>query len=767
MKKTLCTLLCFIMVFGVISIYTPVAADDYVVNQALPLNIQPVPAEFSGVTFLNTSFSSIEYGDLVCSIDIQNTSTNAYMLPIYINGKDSGGKIIEVGSININIPQASSSYPVTVKKQIIRLKAGFFIKSLETGLIGKSNDNIVLSSYGVRRDDSQNKIIVTGNVKDNYPYPYSKDVTVIKQNAGIVAQGYDSNGKVVEVQGDTSNVPNGMVKTFELTFSAGSMISRVDAHVTGNSQTSVVNLFGTRVEKGKNIITGNIENNPYNQYIQVIAKGYSLGKVVAVDGLTLSVEKNANANYRFELDQHNGFDKVEVQIRKQEEIVGKADLIAYSTLTVNSKIIVDALVSSGYYKDKNLGIIISGMNIQGSLLETNAAVVPFRGNGCIIQHVTASLDAGDAIKMVKAELAGTMEDDIVLKQCGKRVENDTYLVTNIIENGNTVAQTAGVMVLGMDANGKIIEVTGYSDNIPANSTKQYKSILTNTKDIKNVKAEFVGLVKGDLQEQHAMYNDANNTVVSGILLNGTAKQDSGIIAMSKDKKGNIIDINCLYSTLNENTITPFLIRLNNTNFGSINTYTAEASKLKPVLNLDGAGFFKQENTGIVNAVITNGTSLPQQCGIISIGYNSKGKAVDMNAMPPININAQTVMKVQNSFNNIDQISTAKSYLYGINCSTGLLASSFRKAPDNRSAEYSLCITNGASEQTFNIVTTIYDKTTKKATESTSSIRISKYSAGVVKINIDLQNTLKAYLKIYDSTGKKLTGKGISDLAYQK
>ncbi|MCX8130006.1 MAG: hypothetical protein N3I35_07910 [Clostridia bacterium] len=786
MKKIFCIICCLLLVLNTIMFEGRMAkADEMLVNQALPLNFQTIPYDFSDINV--TGFSTLEYGDLVCSFDLTNRSIEKeYLVPLYVIGIDDKGNLIEVGSTTVTIPKSpakSISYKgsdnktctvkvldetkiSTVKKVKIRLKAGFFIASIQTGIVGNTSETIQLFSYGIRRDDIQNKIIVTGIVKDNYPYPFSSEVKTIKQNAGIVASGYDKNGKIVEVQGASDNVPNGVVKTFELTFLAGSLIDQVNVSVTGNSNSTFLNIYGNRVENGKNIITGNIENNPYSQYVQIVAKGYSGGKVVEVDGKTLTIEKSANASYRFEMDQHNNIDRVEVLVKQQKEIVGSAELVAYSTHTESNKIIVDALVSSGYYKDKNLGIIVSGLDRDFKVIETNTSILPFKGNTIQLQHVKTTLEAGDRIKRVNVELAGILEDQILLRKCAYRVENGTYLVTSIIENGNTVQQTAGVKVTGYDEAGNVVEVTGYSDNIPANSTKQYKSILTNTKDIKKVTAEFVGLVKGDTQEIHASYTDAGYTFVSGIILNGNAQHYGGFIAIGKDKNGKIVDIDSLYRSLDQNTVTPFLLKLNNSKMKSLQTYIVEANKLSPNLVLNGAGFYKELENGHINAVISNGTTLKQIAGIVSIGYDSRGKAVDMNATRPYEISPLTVTKLQNSLSNIKQVVSVKSFLYGVKCNTSILASSYSVDHQRKTDIYSLCITNGAAEQKFKVVYTTYDTKGKKLKDVIQNVQISKYGAKVVTVNINKSNISRALVTVYDSTNKKITGKGISDLVYK-
>lgn len=761
-----------------------VKADDQLVNSILNLSIQPSPQDFNDIQL--KGFSTLEYGDLVCSIDITNRSLdNDYRVPIYVLGKDSYGNVIEVGSTCVNIGKTTTYKEIkqsdgtlkkvidennvsTIKKVLIKLKAGFLIKSLETGIVGQSNDKLVIKDYGIRRDDNQNKIVVTAIVKDNLKYPFSKDNVEILQNGGIVATGYDKVGNKIEVQGATSNIPNGSIKTFEVTFLAGSLIDHVRVSVTGNSDFTINNIYGNRVEKGKNIITGNFESNPFSQFVQIVAKGYSKGEVVAIDGQTIPVDKNANGNYRFEMDQSNNIDKVEVSAREQKNIMSKAELVTYSTHTENSKIIVDALVSSGYYKDKNLGIIATGLDGQNKIVETNTQVIAFQGNKSLLQHVTTTLEAGKQIKKVNVELAGTMDDDIKLVKCGYRVENGTYLVTSIIENGNTVAQTAGVKVIGYNQKDEVIEVSGYSDTINANSTKQYKSILTNTKDISRVDAQIVGLVKGKIQEQHAQYQDGNTKIVSGILLNGNAQHNGGFIAQGLDNKGNIVDIDCFYNSLNENTVTPFILKLNDAKrIASVKTYTVEAGGTSPNMILDGAGYFLDKDRLTINSVITNGTTLVQPAGLVSIGYDTKGTAVDIAVTQAFNVNPLTTSKFQNYLSNIKQISKVKTTMLGVKCPTDLFALITKKDPNSPVVSYNICIRNGSADQNFVVKLTSYDLKGKLLPESSQNVQIQKYGAQVFNFTVDTANTSQFYLKVYDSTNKQVRGKGISDLIYKK
>jgi len=184
------------------------------------------------------------------------------------------------------------------------------------------------------------------------------------------------------------------------------------------------------------------------------------------------------------------------------------------------------------------------------------------------------------------------------------------------------------------------------------------------------------------------------------------------------------------------------------------------------LVLDGAGYYLDQNRMLVNAVVTNGTTLQQQAGIVSIGYDTKGKAVDMNVTSPTYIAPLTVIKLQNSLSN-PKVSSVKSILYGVKCSTGILATSFRKDTSSTAGMFSMCIQNGSADQAFTVKYTAYDKKGKSLGEIVQNVVIPKYGAQIVYFSIDTVNVYKAYVKVYDSTNKQVKTKGISDLVYSK
>ncbi len=536
------------------------------------------------------------------------------------------------------------------------------------------------------------------------------------------------------------------------------MIDHIVIKPTGNPGTGVNNIYGTRVEKGKTIITGNVESRPYAQYVQVVAKGYHKGSLVQVDGQTISIAKNDNANYRFEMNENNNVDKVVVVAREQKDIAGKGEVVAYSTRKESGKIIIDSLVSSGFYKEKNLGIIASGLgsNKNAPAIETNTALASFSANTCQMQHVATSLDAGDKIKNVTATLAGDLQDTIQMRKFAYRVENGTYLVTSIIENGNTVPQTAGVQVIGYNKSGKIVEVNGYSDSIGANSTKQYKTILNNTKEIAKVNVELVGIVKGNVEEKHAFYRDTNNIVVTGISLNGSRKHNGGVVAMGYDKKGKVVDVDTFYGLLNEDSITPFILRLGNAGaISSVKCYAVDERSLKPDIILNGSGVIVDKTSSSVktNAVITNGTTLQQHVGIISVGYNSSGKVVDLSLSGAIDIAPLTVSKIQNSLAEFTKITAVKNYLYGVKCSTAIKGSFTQRNANTIS--YGACIQNGSGDQNFTVKVAMYDLSGKVIPVQDTLLPIQKYCAQIYKNQFDITNVSRLYVKIYDANGKQL------------
>lgn len=741
----------------------PAAADTVTPSQALSLNVQPHTSYYAGISISGTT--TLNYGDLACNLSVYNTDSNkGYRVPIYIKGMDASGRVIEVESACIDMPKAqpsgkSGNTPVNV---LVSMKAGYSIKSLETGIVdiparspGDGKPLPELFAYGVRRDDVLNKVIVTGIVKNTVPH--STDTPDVPINGGIVAAGYGGGTDIIEVQGASGNIPNESVQTFEVTLLAGSLIKNTTVDLIGNQGVPFSNIYGSRLEKGTNIITGSLENNAFNQYIQLVALGLSNDRVVDIGGKTFDVKKNSQINYRFELNQKNDIDQVLIMARQQSSIDGGAEVVAKCFYREDNSIKVLALVSSGYYKDKNLGITVSGLDKSGQIVETNTNTIPFSGNKCQLQLVTTSLKAVTLIDKVKVELAGSMEDNIKLIKYGYRIENNACLVTSVVENGNTIPQIAGVKVSGYNKAGNVVEITGYSTNIPANGTMQFNSTLTDTKDIFKVTAEFVGLVKGKLQAYTSSFNSSNSTEVTGILVNGDIKQQAGIVVVGKDSKGNIIDTNCLYQPLEGNSVTPFRITVSNNNLRpitSISTYTVEANSLTSELLLNAVGCCPDVDKLKINAVVTNGTSVSQMAGIVSIGYDGNGKPIDIVATAPQSIAPLTVTRVQNSMEG-KNAANVRSLLYGVPCSTGILATAIKQDTKTKSGTYLLCIQNGSADQDFKVTSTSYDKKGKKISDNVQTVRVERYCAKVASISYNLDNVSKITLKVLDATGKRI------------
>jgi hypothetical protein len=476
------------------------------------------------------------------------------------------------------------------------------------------------------------------------------------------------------------------------------------------------------------------------------------------------------------MNEKNNIKALNIKYREQKQVVASGDLIDYYVVDENGKAVIAALVSSGYYKSKKLGIMAEAIDTKlNRVKEVNTDFKNFSANKFEVKMVTTTLDTGSSNNVdtkLTAEIVGRLEDTIKLHDYGWRVENGKIIVTSVVENGNTVAQTIGVRINGYDKDGKLIEVSGYSDKLEANSTKQYKTILNNTNQIvkvdttENTDKDLLPIVKDKLESRYAECKDANKLFVSGILLNGSRKHLAGFLALGKDSNGTIISADCYYGNLSEDSVSSFYLELNNADsIKRVDKYIVEegifsaVSENAPAIEMgegvfmNGYGFYKNDNGSIgIHAVVSNRTSLQQSLGLFSIGYDKNKNIVELAVERKSKVDANYMVRMQGRLEKSDVIKNVITSLVGVACKTQVLAT--MTEIKNNYVYYSAAVQNGDVDQKFTLKFTSYDLKGKLLSPvSQQDSLIANNSIYIFKKQFNKNTVSKVIVEIFDASKK--------------
>ena len=203
------------------------------------------------------------------------------------------------------------------------------------------------------------KVIATGSVENG---------TDVYQHFGIVATGYDINDKPVETKCISDLKPIGSCASFSVVLDAGSLIKRVEVRAAGNA-TDIVLLSGAdRLENGKIIATGSVENGTASgEPIGIVATGYDANnKPVETKCISDLAMSGYCKPYSVVLDAGSIITRVEVKA------TGKAtdiELLSCASKNINGTIIPTAVVENGTSSSKSITVTFTGYDANNKPVE--------------------------------------------------------------------------------------------------------------------------------------------------------------------------------------------------------------------------------------------------------------------------------------------------------------------------------------------------------------------------------------------------------------
>lgn len=256
------------------------------------------------------------------------------------------------------------------------------------------DDTVKLVSWSDKAENG--KLEVTASVQNTA----SSGKTV-----GIVATGYDKNGKAVETQGTSGFVVGGHVRNFNVSLNAVDVIDSVKVELTGYRQQVELISYADRLHQGKLEVTGVVENgNEKGATTGIVVTAYDKnGKAIETKGTSGFVVGEHVRNFKVSLNAASQIARIEV---KATGFADAVQVLSEASRVDNGKLVVEAVLENGYEKGKTLGIVVTGYDKNGKAVETKGS------SGFVVgEHVrNFSVSLSSASNIDKVNIQITEED---------------------------------------------------------------------------------------------------------------------------------------------------------------------------------------------------------------------------------------------------------------------------------------------------------------------------------------------------------------------
>ena len=488
------------------------------------------------------------------------------------------------------------------------------IVNAETSNDSNANATLVSSDWKA----SNGKINVTGTVI------YSSKVY---QRVGIVAIGYDKNGKAIETKSIDGLQTSGKSKTYKLVLDSGSLISRVEVKPTGNATDIVLLSSADRLENSKVIATGVVENGTKEyQRFGMVATGYDENnKAIETQCIDELYPEGGAKSFKVVLDSGANIKRVVIKAAGKSNDI---ELLSSADRLENGKVIVTGAVENGKKAYQRFGMVATGYDENNKPIETKCIDYLHPQGGA--RSFKVVLDSGAKIKRVAVQATGKA-NDIKLLSIADRLENEKIIATASVENGTDKIQQIVLVATGYDQNGKVIETKSSKDGLYERSSKSYSIVLTGVSQIKTVE---VKLMVDDKVIKLSPVNDKQEEKIENkkVIVTGTAtnieksSQNIGIVATGYDENNKPVETKCVGSVESKGKSKTFSLELE---AGSIikRVEVKEAGNATSIELLSSADRLENGKV-IVTGSVENGTMVSQYIGIVATGYDKNNKPVE-------------------------------------------------------------------------------------------------------------------------------------------
>lgn len=340
---------------------------------SIPMSVSAEAAQ--NVSVLETTHELVN-GKMRVTMDIQNKGTGTEA-GFYVVGYDANGNTLEVvGDSDYLMSDEISTYEVD-------LDSGSRVKRVEVMAAGPAGNQaqLLASGYWTNNDG----IEVSGVVQNS----------TVGHNVGMLAVGYDAAGKAVEVTSADTYFGGSDVGTFNVQLKAVKQIKSVKVSVIDPVEDAVKLLqTGSRLENGKLIVTGSIQNrNKGGQAGVIIVGSNANGKVLEVNTTSGYLLSNEIANFQAELEAGKAVSDLKVFLTGNSET---AKIIAEGRTTINNKLVVTIGVENGNVSQR-ITVKSTAYDAKGRSMGTDTDAMFMSAN----ETTTLRIDYDSRVKSVK------------------------------------------------------------------------------------------------------------------------------------------------------------------------------------------------------------------------------------------------------------------------------------------------------------------------------------------------------------------------------
>ncbi|WP_236344477.1 hypothetical protein [Paenibacillus plantiphilus] len=482
------------------------------------------------VTVSEMTSKTDKSGQHIVTAKIYNGTGESTRAGFAAYGMDESGKILEINSNDKFMSKgASETFTIILKNKAIKSVDGLAID-------GSSRNGVQLLNYGSYVTGAGDTI-VTGVVLNG---------THDAGRIGFAAYGLDDKGNIVEVNSQDKFVSKGESRTFTL-----SLKSKATKRVEGLAIDGI-SLNGVELLKhgsyttgaGSTIVTGVVLNGT-NEAKRIGFAAYGLddkGQVVETLSADKFVSKGESATFTVTLKS-----KANKKVEGLAIDGGSQDgvqLLKYGSYqTGTGETIVTGVVLNGTDEAIRIGFAAYGQDGQGKLIEANSAD-RFVSKG-ESQTFTVILKSKLSKKIAGLAIDGGSRDGVQLIKYGSYVNAaGETVVTGVVLNGTNEATRVGFAAYGKDTKGKVVEASSADRFVSKGESRTFTVIL---KGITNKKIEAIVMDGSSLTGvqllKHGSYtNGAGETVVTGVIFNGTNEAKSVVFkASGHNAKGKAVE----------------------------------------------------------------------------------------------------------------------------------------------------------------------------------------------------------------------------------
>lgn len=301
---------------------------------------------------------------------------------------------------------------------------------------------------------------------------------------------------------------------------------------------------------GKMKVSFDVRNGGKGTTAGFIVVGYDeKGKVIEVIGDSTYLMSNEIET--FEVDLVSGSKVKEVKVLPAQPSGNQAVLLEYGTRTEKGNIEVSGAVLNAS-EGRRVGMLVVGYDANGKAVEVNSGSSYLMGSEVATYKI--QLKAVNQIKSVKAMVIDSTEDAVKLLQTGSRVENGKLVITGSIQNRNEGGRV-GVIVVGSNSSGKVLEVNTTTGYLTAKEIGNFEAELESGKAVSGVKVFLTGTSQTPKIIAEGKTRINNKLVVTIGVENGTKSQRITVKSTAYDSKGRSLgsDTDSMFMLANETT----------------------------------------------------------------------------------------------------------------------------------------------------------------------------------------------------------------------